>query len=46
MPPGGSMPEVHSHYEVTYVDVDTPSVCADIDTVAEYESLRRGETPE
>ena len=46
MPPSGSMPEVHAHYDVTYVDVDTPSVCADIDTVAEYESLRRGEAPE
>jgi molybdenum cofactor cytidylyltransferase len=46
MPPGGSMPEVHAHYDVTYVDVDRPSVCADIDTVADYESLRRGEAPE
>jgi molybdenum cofactor cytidylyltransferase len=46
MSSGGSMPEVHAHYEVTYVDVDTPSVCADIDTVADYESLRRGEAPE
>jgi hypothetical protein len=35
------MPEVHVHYDVTSVEVDTPSVCADIDTVAEHESLRR-----